>query len=426
MRFQPDRLLTRRMNPLAMKGFNAIEILELIRRHGCISRAKLAAVSRLSKPTISDQVDALIAKGLVIEAGSGSASSRGGKKPTLIDLNPHYGRILCADIGFDSIRFLSTDLKARILHQAQVPAHPDRRRNTVLSGVKKGLAGLLRKPTTEPPHVQMISIAVPGIVDVSRGSVLETSNFLGWHNLRLAEELTAEFDIPVHVDNDVNMAALAELSSSQHPPDDFALIRLTTGIGAGIVLGGKLHHGAHWAAGEIGHLVLDAAAGARLPSPRGYLESIVGADRISERLREIAERSGGRIAFDLKKRAAWAVLHAYSTRGNPEILKLYEEFVLHLGCAVANVAAAYDPAVIILLGQPFPLLLDRIREITSKLVPWPIEIRLSALGDDASLRGALAAGLTRAYERIVFSLQSEGLGDCALAHPDAPAAASTI
>jgi predicted NBD/HSP70 family sugar kinase len=100
--------------------------------------------------------------------------------------------------------------------------------------------------------------------------------------------------------------------------------------------------------------------------------------------------------------------------------------VLHLGCAVANVAAAYDPAVVILLGQPFPLLLERIREITSKLVPWPVEIRLSALGDDASLRGALSAGLTKAYEQIVFSLQSDRTGDPARAGRVPLVLASTI
>ena len=76
MRLQPDSLLTRRVDPLVMKSLNAIEVLELVRTHGPVSRARLATHSRLSKPTVSDQVDALISRGLVVDTGPGVASSR--------------------------------------------------------------------------------------------------------------------------------------------------------------------------------------------------------------------------------------------------------------------------------------------------------------------------------------------------------------
>src|SRR5206468_10982368 len=115
-----------------------------------------------------------------------------------------------------------------------------------------------------------------------------------WRDVRLASELKAAFDVPVHVDNDVNMAALGELNAQ--PPGGmrtFVLLRLSTGLGAGVVINGALYHGAHFAAGEIGHMVLDTRAGAMGPGPRGYLESVVAVDRVRERIRALSLRRAG-------------------------------------------------------------------------------------------------------------------------------------
>lgn len=102
-------------------------------------------------------------------------------------------------------------------------------------------------------NIRVISVAVLGIVDVV---VLETDNVFGRRDVKLADELANEFGLPIRIDNDVNMAVLAELSAGS-APDIFVFIRLHTGIGSAVVLGGQLHHGAHWAAGEIGQMLLD-------------------------------------------------------------------------------------------------------------------------------------------------------------------------
>jgi predicted NBD/HSP70 family sugar kinase len=371
------------MNPVAMRSFNAIELLEIIRTNGRLSRSGLAVLSRLSKPTVSGQVDALIARGLVVEVGTGKASARGGKKPTLIEFNASHGRILCVEVGPEWVRFASADLKGSMSSEIRLPTRPEKGAQAALKTIKSGIADLLKRDTTRTTAAKVISVAVPGIVDVRDGVVRETDNVFSWTDFKLGPELTAAFGIPAYIDNDVNMAALAELNAAGGPPaSSFVLIRLNTGIGAGVVLNGRLHHGSHWAAGEIGHMVLDTAAGERPPGPRGYLESVVGADRVAERLR--SGNHGGRTA----KRVRAQMVH-------------------HLGCAIANIAAAYDPEVVILLGDTFPPLLEEVRDVARKLVPWPVEIRMSTLGEDAALRGALAAGMTRAFEQIAASLQSE-------------------
>ncbi len=232
--------------------------------------------------------------------------------------------------------------------------------------------------------VRAISIAAPGIVDVRNGKVLETDNVFGWRELGVGAELAGHFGLPVLIDNDVNMAALAERNSGT-APDNFVLIRLNTGIGAAVVLGGRLHHGAHWAAGEIGHMLLNIRALDGASDPRGYLESVVGQDRVQQSIRRLA-RDGGRAAAEQQVTA---------------------EVALHLGSAIANIAAVYDPEAIILLGEAFLPVIDQIRRISAQIVPWPVDVRVSQLGEDAALKGALAAGLEYAHQEITHSLHVE-------------------
>ncbi|HUS07876.1 MAG TPA: ROK family transcriptional regulator [Bryobacteraceae bacterium] len=404
-----------------MKSLNAIELVELLRRHGPISRAGLAKVSRLSKPTVSIQVDALLAKGLVVEVGMGEGSARGGKKPTLLKFNADFGRILCVDVGPEWVRFAIADLMGARLRARKFATHPEQGAEAVLRTIEQGISELLAEESGAC-KLQLISAAVPGIVDVRKGVVLETDNVFGWRQFEFARKLQARFGIPVHVDNDVNMAALAELNSQDHVSRNFVLMRLSTGIGAGVVLGGALHQGAHWAAGEIGHMLLKREAAAGQAIPRGYLESVVGSDRVEWKIGKLA---GSGNANGLEG-DAWSQLSATLKRGQGPLMEMVEDLVFHLGGAVTNIAAVYDPEEIILLGEPFAILLEPIRDFARRWLPWPLRIRLSTLGEDASLKGALAAGLSRAYEQIAIVLRNEGLGaDTEFAAAGTMAVAST-
>jgi predicted NBD/HSP70 family sugar kinase len=424
MNFHPDRFPAKRVDPFVMKSLNAIELLKLVRWHGPISRSALAKVSRLSKPTVSDQVDALLAKGLVVEVGTGEASARGGKKPTLLEFNADFGRILCVDVGPEWVRFASANLMGATLHALQLPTRPQEGAEAVLDTIERGVSELLVSESGDR-QLQLISAAVPGIVDVREGVVLETDNVFGWRNLKFARKLQATFGIPVHVDNDVNMAALAELDAGGgNAPRNFVLIRLSTGIGAGVVLGGALHQGAHWAAGEIGHMVLKPEAGAGPIIPRGYLESVVGADRVERKIGKIARAAKDGLAESLKKDGHWAALQAAVKEGRGPLTEIVDELVFHLGGAVTNIAVVFDPEVVIFLGEPFSILLEPIREFAARLLPWPLEMRLSKLGEDASLKGALAAGLSRAYEQIALVLRNEGSGANMEAHERMPVLAT--
>jgi predicted NBD/HSP70 family sugar kinase len=130
-------------------------------------------------------------------------------------------------------------------------------------------------------------------------------------------------------------------------------------------------------------MLLDVRALGGVPNPRGYLESIVGKDRVEASVRKSARRNGRAAAEQ----------------------QVSSEVALHLGSAIANIAAVHDPQAFILLGEAFLPIVDQIRRIIGQIVPWPVDVRLSQLGEDAALQGALAAGLDHAYGQITHTIQ---------------------
>lgn len=397
----------RRMNHALMKRVNAVELLGLIKDHGTISRSSLAKISRLSKPTVSDLVRLLGEKDLVVEIGTGKPSSRGGKKPTLIQFNAGYGRVIGVDIGAERTRLVSSDLNGKILTQSEFETHPEKGPSHIVKSIKAGIRKLNRSESDLQARLKTISVAAPGIVDVHLGVVRETDNVFGWRDVDLRTELASEFEVAIVVDNDVNMAALGELKYGLgQSVANFVLIRLNTGIGAGVVLGGRLHHGSHWAAGEIGHMVLNVEAEPSHYGARGYLESVVGLDRIAERVRRAAAKGKGALTSLVGNKTEWEALQTACHAGEKAAQALLDEITHHLAAAVANVATAYDPDLIILLGDAFAPLLAEIHARTSRMIPWPIEVHLSGLGEMASLRGTLVAGLSATYHQISRSLET--------------------
>ena len=234
-----------------MRSINGIELLNLISEHGPISRASLAKLSCLSKPTVSSQVETLVRQGWVVELGQGESGAKGGKKPTLVRFNADAGRLFAAEIDAQYVRLAAADLEGRIRERMTRPIGSNLSAAGVLGIVQNGLEQLIAgQPSAGIQRV--ISIAAPGRVDVHRGVVLDAGNLFNWSNVPIKERFEAEFGLPVCVDNDVKMATLAEIQfGAAKGEKDVVLVRLDTGIGSGVVSRGKLLHGRSWAAGEI-------------------------------------------------------------------------------------------------------------------------------------------------------------------------------
>lgn len=398
---------SRRVSPLRMKTMNTVSLFTLLRECGPHSRSDLARISRLSKPTVSEQVADLLSRGLVLEVGQPESVTRRGKKPTLLRFNKDCGLVIAASISTSTVKVWEARLDGSVTNQVAVPIRLELGPEFVINTLKEAIRSVLQSAAAVPPHRRLISVSVPGVVDVRNGIVLEADNVLGWRDVSLGSALHWEFGVPVVVDNDVNLAVLAEARYGGGRGEQiFGLIQLDTGIGLGICLNGSPYHGQHWAAGEIAHMVPVPSIVAVSSGDRGHLESIVAMDRVTERIGQLARSSPGPLADLLKARPPLQALLQAASQGQKSAEEYIQELAGVLGTAIANVSACYDPGKIILIGPLFTALFDRIRPVFESVIRWPVKLELSNIGEDVSLRGALVAGLNRIFDRLENELES--------------------
>ena len=407
MRLPVESLLSQRMQPPDMRSVNGIQLLNLIAEAGPISRAALAKLSQLSKPTVSEQVQRLIAHGVVIELGEGASAATGGKRPTLVAFHGDAGRVAGISIAPGKAQIVLCNLSGeqRGATELEVEAFEEPRR--LMTRIRRTLEKLLANDDSQT-KLRAIGIGVPGRVDCDRGMVLELDNQFRWRDLDLATPMQRRFGCPVLVDNDVNVALRAELKDGAAQAKRTAvLIRVDVGIGAAIAIEGRIHRGSHWAAGEIGHLTTHHAA-MDSADPRGNMEVAVASDQVAARVHAAARRIPA-VRRHLKTETPIAALFAAANE-DEQAASLVEEITYPLCLAVAQHALVFDPDLVLLSGEIFPHVLGEIRRFVARTIPWSPVVELAALGDDAVTIGATDLALGASYEQLAVELQVAPVG----------------
>ncbi len=403
MRLPLDHLLKQRMRLPTVKSANGIALLNLLRERGPTSRADLAKLSHLSKPTVSALVDGLIQRNLVQEIGPGQLNAKGGKTPTLVAFNHESGKIVAVEIDSARIHVVITDLEGVKHDEIVVPTLKSSNADAVLKQVEAGIRGLIGKKSHPRSKPRLISVAASGRVDVDRGIVVESGNVFNWRMVNVRERLERAFDLPVFVDNDVRMAALAEMQQgSAKGEKNFVLVRHGTGIGCAVVIGGSLYYGNRWVAGEVAHLVIDDALKVNPPS-RGQLESIVATDCLAARVRG-ALPSSVLLTRLVKEHGEVTGLLMAANQQDSVARHLLDEVISALGLVMVHLFAAYDPALVVLQGSLIAALIEDLRRIVERIVPWPVRLAVAATGEDAVLSGTIVAGRAQAYAQISHEL----------------------
>ena len=352
---------------LSTRRVNRQRLLEAVRRSGPISRADLAKATRLSPPTVSALVEDLLHEvGLMHEVGVGT--SKGGRPPILLQFNGEFGYLAGIDVGSRVLRVALADLQGHVLARHQVPTDPAGG-PAIIDQAYALVNEVFDLTGRDRRKLYAVGVGAPGMTNVHAGRVINAVNLPGWVDLPLRDLLQARLNAPVRVDNDANMAALGERwQGSARRVNDFVFLALGAGVGAGIVVGGRLHRGHHWYAGEVSHMNLDFREWQTDFGARGYLESHVGATLLDA--------------------------------ATPEVL---DHLAIHLGTALANIVAVLDPALIVLGGDPGyggERLIEPIRRVVSRIVPNLPAIELSSLGNDAQLVGAVYSALETAECRL--------------------------
>lgn len=383
---------------LNTRRLNRQRLLEAIRRLGPISRAELAKRTRLSPPTVSALVEELVAEvGLLREVGVGVSS--GGRPPILLEFNAEFGVLAGVDIGSRMTRFALADLQGRVVARQEERTLADSCEATI-GQVLAGIERLVTSSGRDLGKLFAVGIGAPGMTDVTAGRVINAANLAGWTDVPLREIVERRFHAPGQVDNDANMAALGERwRGVAQSIDDYVFLALGAGVGAGIVVGGRLHRGHRWYAGEISRMTLDYREWQVDFGERGYLESRIGAAAIPEwaHARTVLERTGP------DDKAAMRLIFDAAREGDREAATVVEELAIFLGTAVANIVAVLDPGLVVFgggLSHAGPLLLDPVRRVVSRIVPNVPRLEVSALGDDAQLMGAVYSAMDIAEARL--------------------------
>ena len=378
--------------PSLLRAINERSVLELIHNRGPLSRAQVARVSGLSKPTVSLALSGLLRAELVLEVGR----SHGDRGPSavLYEVNPSAGWVVGIDVGRKWVRAAIADISGKIVARRDERARVTSQRQLIgqIGSIAHRLA---REAGVAWSQVTQAAVGSPGVFDPARGYVAMAPNLPGWGRHGLVEAVREQLGSSISFENDVNLAALGERAHGLgRGVDNFVFLSVGTGIGLALVIDGQLRRGAHGAAGEIAYLPV----GPRDPKDpanrrRGSFEEAAAAAGIVREARRLGMR--GSLTAESVFGAA-----RHGNRTAERVVALEAE---RLALAIATIAPVLDPELVILgggIGRSGDLLIEPIERELRQILPFRPKIAVSALGDDAVLQGAVAIALEAARERV--------------------------
>jgi predicted NBD/HSP70 family sugar kinase/biotin operon repressor len=364
---------------------NKTRVIEALRQRGTASRSELARLTGLSRTTITSLVADLLQHGLVVEQPAGDKAGRG-RPPTLIRLDPSAGTALGIYFGHTHILVAAADLSSTVVAERRLELDVDHSAAASLDAAVALVDVVLDEAGLTRDEVIGVGMGLSGPIDLS-GTVGRTVILPDWVGLNAAAELARRLELPVAVDNDANLGALAEVATGAGKGlTDVVYVMVSSGIGSGLILGGRLHRGAAGFAGELGHVfVVEKGAVCRCGN-RGCLETIASTDALLALLRP----SHG---DDLTIAGVLELLAASDLAATRVVYDVGRA----IGRVLAGLVNCLDPQAVIVGGELSPAgepLLNGIRDAIDRYAlpgaSRSVEVKAGVLGDRAEVLGALA------------------------------------
>ena len=389
-------------------------VLRLIWRERRISRAEIARRANLSRSTVSEIVTSLLKTGLVAEVGAGP--SGGGRRPIVLEFQDDAAFILGVEMGATHVAVALTDLRGRVL-QWELRSHPVRSDPEGTRALVIELCdACLAKHGRGTESLVGVGVAVPSPVDPQHPDRFSELVLPAWQGRNGLEVLSARYGVPLRVDNDANLGALAEgWWGAGRGVDDFAYVKLATGVGSGHVIGGQIYRGATGVAGEIGHMAIDPHGGPCICGLRGCLATFVGAPALQARALALLGDFPDSVLVGTQP--SIESIEAAALNGDPLALQLAREAAESLGIAIAGMLNLMNPARVILgggLARLGDLLLEPLHEtvqrrtlvssvavseiVTSELGPQSIAVGAATLILEAALADSSLFPTTKRQE----------------------------
>lgn len=379
--------------PRLLRAINDRAALDLLLHQGPLSRTRLGELTGLSKPTASQLLARLENAGLVVL--SGSIAGRPGPNAQLYEVNPSAAYVAGLDVTPQRIRAAVADITGRVVGEHELPTSRRRAHDTVAQ-VTAALDGALSRPGLDRDRLHRLVIGTPGAFDPTTGRLRYARHLPGWHSPNLLDDLAKALDVPLEVDNDVNLAAVAEQRIGHaRDNDNFVLLWGEEGLGAAVVIDGKLHRGATGGAGEVGFLPLPGTPLVRNVGRNnsGGFQALAGAQQVLALARHhgIAART-----------AEDAVAQSLASPGAGDVV--LTELAHRISVGLAAIVAVLDPQLVVLAGGVIIAGGERLRaliqnELADLAAPRP-RIVLTGVPTDQVLCGAIQSALARTRDEV--------------------------
>lgn len=383
--------------PINLASLGRVRVLRALNERGTLSRAELVRLTGLARATVGSVLDDLIGAGLVRKSTDSAAGARSGRPPQLLSLEPDAGHAVGLDVGHDHVRAMLTDLVGGTLWDASVEFavddDPHGALNTAAALVDRALAetGAARE------RVLGLGFGIACPVDKTGGALQAEGIMPGWVGVRPVEELVRRTGMRVRIINDANAGVLAERRfGAARDCADVVYLRLSSGIGAGVVCDGRMVLGSGGLAGELGHVTVDPGGAVCRCGNRGCLETVASPTAIAALL-----------ARSWSRPVSGAELSELIRAGDRGALRAVEDAGDAVGRALAFSVMLLNPELVVVGGDLVgagEVLFEPMRRALSRTTvnshSGPLRIVPSGLGDGAGVRGAAALVLESVPERL--------------------------
>jgi len=375
-----------------LRDTNRRSITTLLAAEGPMSRADLVRGTGLSRTTVSSLVGDLIASGHVVETADRGRPHKGGsgRPPLLVALSTPGGGVAGVDIGHGHVRVAVADRVGTVLAEELADVDVDEDGIHALDRAARMVREALAASGLELSDLHAVGMCVPAPLD-RRSASIQTGILRGWRELSPADELRRRLGVPVFADNDANLGALAELGhGAARGASDLVYVKVASGLGAGIVLGGRLHRGSTGIAGELGHVQVDEHGQVCRCGNRGCLETLVSAPRLVALLQPAYD-----VSLSIER------ILALDDAGDAGVRRVLSDAGRAIGRALADLCNNLNPERVVVggslgasasLGEGIRAALDRFAQPDTAAA---LTVVSGDLGDRAEVVGAVSLAIAR-------------------------------
>jgi predicted NBD/HSP70 family sugar kinase len=376
--------------------------LDLLLEHGPLSRTRIGKLTGLSKPTASQLLARLEASGLVL--ATGTTEGRPGPNAQLYEVDPTAAYAAGLDVTPERVLAAVADITGRTVGSYELPTPGRRPAQPVVRQVTDALDGAVKAAGLARGDVHRLVIGTPGAFDPGTGRLRYASHLPGWHTPNLLDELAAALPMPVEYENDVNLVAVAEQRlGAARGHEDFVLLWNEGGLGAALVLGGRLHRGWTGGAGEVGFLPVPGAPLVRqvTKANSGGYQELAGSQAVPQLARELGMTD---IPSGPHAEVAAALVERAATEDTVLGRLLLETYATRLATGLASLVSVLDPELVVLSGASLTAGGDILRVLVQaeleELAASRPRLVVGDVREHPVLRGALESALAATRDEV--------------------------